>query len=86
MKHKLWGRLKEEAKSNIKLRPCEIYSNTYQIYRWNGYYRGYDVDESYGYMNLKDGIDTLNKVRDVEFYKLCAKALYKRRYKKTETL
>lgn len=78
IKHKLWGKLKKKAHDAYKIVPAKD-SELFNI-----------KDKEYGWFSfnytLEEAIDWVEHFRAVEFKKLCCRALYKRRKKRTENL
>ena len=81
IKHKLWGKLKEDARLEYKIFPLE-YSEGWVIERsdYGCYYR---IDDKV-YNSIDSAKERLELLRQELFYKLCNKALYMRKYRKVE--
>ena len=83
IKHKLWGRLKSEAKHKYRIFPrpgC----NLFEIKSWC-------VDEylSYSsrfYRNFDDAVVEVERLRDEYFERICFEVLYERRCERCENL
>ena len=83
IKHKLWGRLKAEARDTYKIVPSQRYSTIYYIYTWC-------YDE---YMRIDDNCYTLEEAkkeigekRQHKFERLVDEALYERRMERVKNL
>ena len=79
IKHKLWGQLKNEARSKFKIVPWSKTSTDYRILTWC--YDDYEEIDDNIY-TLEEAKKEIEKKRDLEFEKLCNKALYRRRLRK----
>lgn len=87
IKHKLWGRLKKEAKEHYRIFPRH-FSDYYEIKFWHeGHYEDYGCSTNLFRSNeLEAAKKRVEEMRDRYFEILCNEALYERRRKRVSNL
>ena len=91
IKHKLWNRLKHDAKMKYKIFPMEntdkweirVLDSDCYIY-WS--YGSFIGCKPITFDTVEEAQRYLDNARQIEFHALCNKALFNRRYKKVDTL
>jgi hypothetical protein len=87
IKHKLWGKLKAEAKDAYKIFPVEGYYHLWAVRYWcYDEYVDYTGNLYTPYSDINEAIKDVERMRELKFHKLCEMALYKRRLREVENL
>ena len=87
IKHKLWGRLKNEAHWEYRIVPDKDFMDWYKIEYWCVDH--YSCSNTVGIsccLTLEEAKEKIEERREHKFYELCAQALYNRRKARVENL
>jgi hypothetical protein len=91
IKHKLWGKLKRQARMKYKIFPVEnssmweikVLDSDCYLYWGYGSFIGH---KPVTFNTIEEAQDYVENARQIEFHALCNKALYERRCEKVNSL